>query len=160
MKNNNYDDPRWKRKSWLAKERDNWTCQWCRRGRDADWLHAHHLRYERDGEIWDSPLEDLLTLCRPCHDYLEAAKTAVCASACNGKYLADVVTLITAKDHLFPTAWQGGKWAAHTIMEDINHIQKQKEQVDETRAFGRVIVPVDFRQESDMQMRFDFDGAA
>jgi ribosomal protein L37AE/L43A len=59
----NYGDPRWQRKRLVCMERDNWNCVAC--GESKETLHVHHKRY--CGDIWDSPTEDLQTLCNGCH---------------------------------------------------------------------------------------------
>lgn len=57
-------DPRWRKKRKLVLERDNYTCALC--GDKADRPHVHHLRYVSHNP-WDSPIEDLGTLCDRCH---------------------------------------------------------------------------------------------
>jgi len=58
-------DRRWKHRRWQIIRRDNGRCCNC-------WsphrLQIHHLRYLPDGEPWDSPDADLVTLCRKCHE--------------------------------------------------------------------------------------------
>lgn len=56
-------DPRWQKFKALVHIRDDWTCQDC--GAKDRTLVAHHLRYE--GNPWDVPLEDVMTLCWDCH---------------------------------------------------------------------------------------------
>ena len=58
-----YDDPRWQKLRLRTFERDNWTCQGCNATTKP--LHAHHKRYA--GELWETPLDDLQTLCEDCH---------------------------------------------------------------------------------------------
>ena len=58
-------DPRWKARRLVILERDNRTCVRC--GAKDAILHVHHIRYLKKGEPWDSPDEDLETLCVPCH---------------------------------------------------------------------------------------------
>jgi|APGre2960657373_1045057.scaffolds.fasta_scaffold39319_3 hypothetical protein len=60
---NDYNDPRWQKKRLLCMDRDGWKCVRC--GDAESTLHVHHKRY--CGNIWDSPLEDLQTLCAQCH---------------------------------------------------------------------------------------------
>lgn len=60
---NDYSDPRWQRLRLKCMDRDNWKCVAC--GDAQSTLHVHHKRY--CGSIWDSPLEDLQTLCNSCH---------------------------------------------------------------------------------------------
>jgi 5-methylcytosine-specific restriction endonuclease McrA len=51
----------WAKKRRLVLARDGYQCQKCQSGRD---LHVHHKTYERLGR---EKLQDLLTLCEPCH---------------------------------------------------------------------------------------------
>jgi hypothetical protein len=59
----NYSDPRWQKLRLKVMERDNWKCVSCKD--DSSTLHVHHKRYV--GEIWESPIQDLQTLCDLCH---------------------------------------------------------------------------------------------
>ena len=65
---------RWKRLSCQCKERDGYTCQFCRRNKSAldkigIVLDAHHTTYEYLGnENEQLELDSLITLCRECHD--------------------------------------------------------------------------------------------
>lgn len=60
---NDYSDPRWQRLRLYVMERDAWRCVAC--GDAKSTLHVHHKRY--CGDIWDSPQQDLQTLCNSCH---------------------------------------------------------------------------------------------
>lgn len=60
---NDYSDPRWQKLRLNVMDRDNWRCVAC--GDATATLHVHHKRY--CGKIWDSPPEDLQTLCNVCH---------------------------------------------------------------------------------------------
>lgn len=60
---NDYSDPRWQKLRLLRMEKDGWRCVAC--GDTQSTLHVHHKRY--CGNIWDSPLDDLQTLCGSCH---------------------------------------------------------------------------------------------
>lgn len=64
--NDPYLDPRWQRLRLQVMERDGFACVRC--SRDNVTLHVHHLRYVPGGTVWDSPVEDLVTLCDECHD--------------------------------------------------------------------------------------------
>ena len=61
-KRNKYRDARWLKLRNKALERDDYTCQNC--GSDYS-PEVHHKHYR--GNIWDSPLDDLQTLCPDCH---------------------------------------------------------------------------------------------
>ena len=60
---NDYNDPRWQRLRLQVMDRDLWRCVAC--GDTKSTLHVHHKLY--CGDIWDSPPEDLQTLCNSCH---------------------------------------------------------------------------------------------
>lgn len=55
--------PDWQRKRLEVLQRDDFTCQLC--GDKKTELHVHHLKYI--GAPWESPIEDLQTLCKTCH---------------------------------------------------------------------------------------------
>lgn len=57
-------DPRWKRKRIEILIRDRHTCQIC--GYLGERVNVHHLKYS--GMAWDAPNEDLITLCKGCHN--------------------------------------------------------------------------------------------
>ena len=62
-----YADPRWQKLRLQRMDRDGWACVCC--GDSSSTLHVHHKIYRR-GEVWESPLEDLQTLCERCHSEL------------------------------------------------------------------------------------------
>ena len=53
--------PEWKEKRELAFQRDNYTCQECKK---HPAIHAHHLTYDR---IYHEKIEDLQSVCAECH---------------------------------------------------------------------------------------------
>ena len=59
-----YLDVRWKKLRDSAMIRDGYVCKMCGGVED---LQVHHTRYIKGGKIWDSPIYDLVTLCRECH---------------------------------------------------------------------------------------------
>lgn len=64
---------RWKRLSGLCKERDNYTCQFCRKHESqlSVPLNAHHTTYEYlNSENEQLELDSLITLCKTCHERL------------------------------------------------------------------------------------------
>lgn len=63
---NRYKSPKWQKKRLEVMSRDQWRCVACLDANQT--LHVHHKRY--DGELWDVDLEDLQTLCEPCHGLL------------------------------------------------------------------------------------------
>ena len=60
-------DPRWQKLRLQVMERDQFECQLC----DAvdKTLHVHHLVYSRNP--WESPMENLVTVCEDCHTEIE-----------------------------------------------------------------------------------------
>lgn len=69
--------PEWKAVRLRILERDNYTCQKC--GKKRKYLQVHHLRYPKSGIPWESPDEDLVTLCMFCHEMEHAIKNTVVA---------------------------------------------------------------------------------
>lgn len=61
-----YKDPRWQKLRLEVMERDGWSCVAC--GDGGNTLHVHHMAYH--GELWDTPVEFLQTLCEGCHKCL------------------------------------------------------------------------------------------
>ena len=59
-----YLDERWKVLRIKVLDRDGWKCTACKA---VDDLHVHHVKYVPRGRIWDSPVTDLVTLCKDCH---------------------------------------------------------------------------------------------
>lgn len=60
----------WALKREAVKERANNTCERCH---DAPIQSTHHLTYERLGH--EDVDQDLLGICRPCHEFLSARRT-------------------------------------------------------------------------------------
>lgn len=63
-------DPRWQRKRLEIFNRDKFCCLIC--SSNTDMLQVHHERYCKNP--WESPNEDLKTLCFRCHDIVEICK--------------------------------------------------------------------------------------
>lgn len=61
--------PEWRARVEAAKRRAGWRCQLCNVDRWFARLDVHHRTYERLGRERD---EDLLVLCRHCHDIFHA----------------------------------------------------------------------------------------
>ena len=57
-------DKKWKRKRLRILIRDRHTCQMC--GYIGQFVQVHHKKYT--GDPWDAPDEDLITLCKHCHE--------------------------------------------------------------------------------------------
>jgi hypothetical protein len=51
----------WKAKRLLVLERDSYQCQFCKVAAAID---VHHITYNN---LFNEPLEDLVSLCKPCH---------------------------------------------------------------------------------------------
>jgi hypothetical protein len=65
MKSRGYEDPRWQVLRLRTMERDGFKCSKCGNGERT--LHVHHLKYTVGAQAWESPMEDLTTLCEVCH---------------------------------------------------------------------------------------------
>lgn len=63
--------PEWRVKRHAAIKRANYKCQKCRY---QYWLEVHHLTYERRGHELPN---DLMVLCRKCHEKEHGVKHAV-----------------------------------------------------------------------------------
>jgi hypothetical protein len=64
-------DPRWQKKRLEIFQRDEFKCIKCH-----DWqteLNIHHLKYSENNP-WDEPNNNLITLCKDCHDIIEYYK--------------------------------------------------------------------------------------
>jgi len=62
-------DPRWQKKRLEVFQRAGFKCEACGDGEET--LQVHHLVYVTGGEPWDSPIEDLESLCQTCHEWRE-----------------------------------------------------------------------------------------
>jgi hypothetical protein len=60
-------DPRWQRKRLEILNRDNWTC--VASGHTDETLVVHHMRYHGSNP-WDTPNEELETVCEQIHDII------------------------------------------------------------------------------------------
>ena len=67
-----YNTYEWQMRRKEILKRDNYTCQNPECGSRVDVLHVHHKRY--NGKIWESPDEDLISLCETCHRTTELKK--------------------------------------------------------------------------------------
>ena len=59
-------DPRWQKKRLQIFERDEWSCVRC--GDTGAELQVHHKEYIESKNPWESPDNDLETLCKNCHE--------------------------------------------------------------------------------------------
>lgn len=60
-----YLHPNWQKMRMFVLTRDNYTCVNCK-SMDKT-LHAHHLKYNKDGYVWNVPHWYIVTLCEDCH---------------------------------------------------------------------------------------------
>lgn len=68
-------DPRWQKLRLKIFDRDGWKCRVCEC--EAKTLHVHHKKYVWGANPWDSPPEDLITVCENCHsEYREGIRAA------------------------------------------------------------------------------------
>jgi hypothetical protein len=58
-----HQDPRWQKRRLEIMQIDGFACVACLDASST--LHVHHKRYK--GKLWESPDEDLQTLCESCH---------------------------------------------------------------------------------------------
>lgn len=63
-------NPKWQKKRLEILQRDNFKCTKC--GDSETELQIHHLKY--NGEPWDAPNSNLITVCKHCHFIIEDAK--------------------------------------------------------------------------------------
>jgi hypothetical protein len=68
-------DPRWQKKRLEVLTRDEWTCQRCD-AKDKT-LHVHHFLYHGNAPPWDAPMDELATVCEPCHGELTEQKASL-----------------------------------------------------------------------------------
>lgn len=61
-------NPKWQRKRLEVLNRDGFACKLC--SDTETQLDVHHLKYT--GKPWDALLDDLITLCRHCHEAVES----------------------------------------------------------------------------------------
>jgi len=62
------DSDAWKQRRTHVRRRSRGWCERCKVGRIAD---VHHLTYERVG---NEEADDLIAVCRPCHEYLHGMR--------------------------------------------------------------------------------------
>lgn len=61
-----YKNPKWQKLRLKILERDRWVCQKC--GEDESQLQVHHRRYIFGKKVWEYNKDDLVTLCKECHE--------------------------------------------------------------------------------------------
>ncbi len=97
--------------SQYVRERDNWTCQKCGRGRESC-IDAAHIMARRHKATRYDP-ENLLSLCRECHSYFTA----------HPLYFAVWVKEKIGADK-FDELLQRARKAAHLKKMDISELRK------------------------------------
>ena len=60
-----YHTSEWKQFRTSIFERDNYTCVKC--GAQGVELNAHHIKYNKNGMIWECPPQWCITVCVFCH---------------------------------------------------------------------------------------------
>lgn len=75
MATKDYTDPRWQRLRLEVMNRDKFECQICS-DKESE-LHIHHYSYEKGKRVWDIDPDELVTLCRPCHEETEMYVRAI-----------------------------------------------------------------------------------
>lgn len=60
-----YKHPNWQKMRLLILQRDSFRCVECMDKQSN--LHVHHLKYNKNGFIWEVPTWYLVTLCEACH---------------------------------------------------------------------------------------------
>lgn len=68
-------DPRWQKKRLEILNRDEFVCQGC--FDDESELHVHHRTYHKGHMIGEYENEELMTLCKTCHQDIYKAKEEV-----------------------------------------------------------------------------------
>lgn len=63
-------NPKWQKKRLEVFSRDNFSCAHC--SNEEETLHVHHKKYLKNKMAWESPLEDLVTVCESCHKKLHS----------------------------------------------------------------------------------------
>jgi len=63
------DDERWLSLARHIRKRDNLSCRFC--GTKGVELHVHHTLYIENKRAWEYPEENLITLCKVCHNNID-----------------------------------------------------------------------------------------
>lgn len=83
-------DPRWQRKRLEIMNRDGWKCRQC--GVTEKTLNVHHINYENGKMPWEYADANVITVCEPCHTYLEQVIRSMrrILATCPSDKLADI----------------------------------------------------------------------
>ena len=69
-----YNTPRWRKLRARIVERDGWLCQWCaEKGLTVAGAEVHHINEIQNGGAPFDP-DNLVLLCRPCHELTRQRK--------------------------------------------------------------------------------------
>lgn len=95
-----YNDPRWKEKQQRILNRDK-KCFFCPLQYGPNVLmDVHHINYTKGLKIWECPDEDLVAVCRECHNKVEDAIRAMRAllfvSLDNAEAIVNFLNLLEA----------------------------------------------------------------
>lgn len=80
--------------------RDNYTCQHCKGKQKDAWLNCHHIIFKSNGGP-DTP-ENLITLCKTCHDDLHAGKFSINKQQVFTKHATEIGII---KSQLIKSEW-------------------------------------------------------
>jgi hypothetical protein len=64
--------PKWQKKRLEIMQRDNFECQLCHDKETS--LNVHHKKYINGKKPWEYKNDDLVTLCKHCHEVIELTK--------------------------------------------------------------------------------------
>lgn len=67
-------DTRWIKLAARVKDAADWKCEDC--GRTDNGLEAHHCAYIPGREPWDYTINELMALCRGCHEWRQSREDA------------------------------------------------------------------------------------
>lgn len=78
-------NPEWQKKRLQVFERDGFCCNLCS-ATDTE-LHVHHKEYHKGKKAWEYDLSNFMTVCKYCHEILEALKSAKATALSVGKFI-------------------------------------------------------------------------
>ena len=110
-------DPRWKRKAYLVKERAGWKCQDCGNTQRLETHHCYYTSMRLGNEPWEYPLSALRCLCHSCHQQREKSEIRMRA------YLARLTTkqIDTLKSNLDSAFYWFQEDAVLELLENLGH---------------------------------------
>jgi len=125
---NNYaeklKDPRWQARRLRVFERDQFSCRSCNDTKTE--LQVHHLKY--NGEPWQAPEENLITLCKHCHSAVETLKRSFNLDGHSFKVIRPEIIFLAIPEgdvvHLFKIQYGFTEYVfslAGSILKDFIH---------------------------------------